>query len=159
MTDLIAANQLLSVILISTGAGILMTLGTLSPFLFASIYNQSLKYSTTRLQKLIELLELAQQTGIQPYQEFERLVFTKIIEILEFEETFFQRYRWFKWSYPLFARLYPHEFEERQWVHHHPLIQKVNQTRFLMRLMDLMEIDQPSSAYKNSKQRRLKKLI
>jgi hypothetical protein len=35
----------------------------------------------------------------------------------------------------------------------------VNQTRFLMRLMDLVEIDQPATTYKNSKQRRLKKLI
>lgn len=158
MTDLIEANPLLSVILISTGAGILMTLGTLSPFLFAFIYNQSLRYSTTRLQQLIELLELAQQTGLHPYQEFERLVFIKIIEILEFEEAFFQRYRWFKWSYPLFSRLYPHVSEERQWVHNHPLIRKVNQIRFMMRLTDLIEVNQPSTTYKNSKQRRLKKL-
>jgi hypothetical protein len=158
MTDLIAANQLLSVILISTGAGILMTLGALSPFLFAFIYNQNLKYSTTRLRQLIELLELAQQTGLHPYQEFERLVFIKMIELLEFEEAFLQRYRWFKWSYPFFSRLYPHVFEERRWVHNHPMIQKVNQTRFLMRLMDLIEIDQSSLTSKNSKQRRLKKL-
>jgi hypothetical protein len=159
MTDLIEANQLLSVILISTGAGILMTLGALSPFLCAFIYNQNLGYSTIRLRQLIELLELAQQTGLHPYQEFERLVFTKIMEILEFEEAFFQQYRLFNWSYPFFAKLYPHVFEERQWVHNHPLIQKVNQTRFLMRLMDLVEIDQPATTYKNSKQRRLKKLI
>ena len=158
MTDLIEATQLLSVILISTGAGILMTLGALSPFLFAFIYNQSLKYSTARLRQLVELLELAQQTGLHPYQEFERLVFTKIIELLEFEEAFFQRYRLFKLSYPFFSRLYPHVFEERQWVYNHPLIRKVNQTRFLMRIMDLIEIDQPSTTYKNSKQRRLKKL-
>lgn len=46
MIDLIEANQLLSVSLISAGAGILITLGTLSPFLFAFIYNQSLRYST-----------------------------------------------------------------------------------------------------------------
>jgi hypothetical protein len=49
--------------------------------------------------------------------------------------------------------------EEHRWVHNHPLIRKVNQTRFMMRLMALVEIDQPSPTYKNSKQRWLKKLI